>query len=84
MHLLSHDSEEVQRMAAGALRNVVFQSNENKMEVKESNGLATVLRALKSNRDVETRRQLTGVFLEDVKHQPGGITIQLAPPTQYY
>ncbi|KAM3859005.1 plakophilin-2 [Diretmus argenteus] len=62
LHLLQSDSEEVQCVAAGALRNVVFQSNENKMEVKEKDGMATVLRVLKSSRDVETRRQLTGLL----------------------
>ncbi|KAK7913586.1 hypothetical protein WMY93_013797 [Mugilogobius chulae] len=62
MQLLGHDSEEVQRVTAGALRNLVFQSNENKMEVKENNGLSTILRTLKSSRDVETRRQLTGLL----------------------
>lgn len=62
MQLLGQDSEEVQRVAAGALRNLVYQSNENKMEVKENKGLTTILRTLKSSRDVETRRQLTGLL----------------------
>lgn len=60
LKLLNHDSEEVQQVAAGALRNVVYQSSENKMEVKENDGLATILQALKSSRNVETRRELTG------------------------
>lgn len=50
----------MQRAAARALRNVVYQNDENKMEVKEKDGLATVLAALKSSRDVATRRELTG------------------------
>lgn len=62
LQLLNHDHEEVQRLAAGALRNVVYQSSENKMEVKESNGLNSVLQTLKSSRDLETRRQLTGLL----------------------
>lgn len=62
LQLLDIDNEEVQRLAAGALRNVVYQSSENKMEVKENDGLAIILRALKSSRDVETRRELTGQF----------------------
>ncbi|XP_074481371.1 plakophilin-2 [Sebastes fasciatus] len=62
LQLLSNDDEEVQRVAAGALRNVVYQSSENKMEVKENDGLATVLHTLKSSRDVETRRHLTGLL----------------------
>lgn len=60
MRLLCSDNEIVQRVAAGALRNVVYQSSENKMEVNERDGLATILYALKSSRDVETRRELTG------------------------
>lgn len=52
----------MQRAGAGALRNVVYQSSENKMEVKENDGLTTILYALKNSRDVETRRQLTGPF----------------------
>ncbi|XP_071765755.2 plakophilin-2 [Centroberyx gerrardi] len=62
LQLIQNDNEEVQRVAAGALRNVVFQSSENKMEVKENQGVATILRVLKSSRDVETRRQLTGLL----------------------
>lgn len=62
MRLLRSDSEGVQRLAAGALRNVVYQSSENKMEVKEKGGLGAILQALRSSRDVETRRELTGRF----------------------
>lgn len=62
LQLLHNDNEEVQRVAAGSLRNIVYQSNENKMEVKENEGLAIILGALKSSRDVETRRQLAGQF----------------------
>ncbi|XP_029318112.1 plakophilin-2 isoform X2 [Cottoperca gobio] len=62
LQLLSIDNEEVQHVAAGALRNVVYQSSENKMEVKENDGLATILSALKSSRDLGTRRQLTGLL----------------------
>ncbi|XP_059181778.1 plakophilin-2 [Centropristis striata] len=62
LQLLDNDDEEVQCAVAGALRNVVYQSSENKMEVKENDGLATVLHTLKSSRDVETIRQLTGLL----------------------
>lgn len=58
--LLCSDSESVQRVAAGALRNVTYQSAENKVELKEKGGLSSVLQALRSSRDVETRRELTG------------------------
>lgn len=58
--LLNNDSEDVQRAAAGALRNVVYQKDDIKMEVRENDGLDLILSALNSSRDVETRRQLTG------------------------
>ncbi|XP_008281155.1 plakophilin-2 [Stegastes partitus] len=62
LKLLKDDSEEVQRVTAGALRNVVYQSNENKMEVKDNEGLVVILQTLKGSRDIETRRQLTGLL----------------------
>ena len=62
LQLLCSDNEVVERFAAGALRNAVYQSNENKMKVLEKDGLATILQALKNSRDVETRRELTGQF----------------------
>ncbi|KAM8907787.1 plakophilin-2 isoform 1-T1 [Spinachia spinachia] len=62
LQLLCSDDEVVQCAAAGALRNVVYQSSENKMEVKENDGLDKILRALKSSRNLETRRELTGLL----------------------
>uniref|UniRef100_A0A8C7PKU8 Plakophilin 2 n=1 Tax=Oncorhynchus mykiss TaxID=8022 RepID=A0A8C7PKU8_ONCMY len=60
--LLQSDSEELERIAAGALRNVVFESSENKMEVKDNKGVAPALCLLRRSRDIETRRQLTGLL----------------------
>ncbi|KAM8883746.1 plakophilin-2 [Synchiropus picturatus] len=60
--LLSSDSEEVQRASAAALRNVVYQNNDNKMEVKDSEGLTTIVRVLKESRDQEVRRHLSGLL----------------------
>ncbi|XP_041832883.1 plakophilin-2 isoform X2 [Melanotaenia boesemani] len=62
MQLLDNSSEEVQRVTAGALRNVVYQSSKNKMEVKDKDGLAIILNALANSQDMETRRQLTGLL----------------------
>ncbi|KAJ3612642.1 hypothetical protein NHX12_020909 [Muraenolepis orangiensis] len=62
LRLLRDDREEVQRAAAGALRNLVFQSNENKMEVKDNEGVGLALRTLRGSHDLETRRQLTGLL----------------------
>ncbi|XP_043093868.1 LOW QUALITY PROTEIN: plakophilin-2 [Puntigrus tetrazona] len=62
LKLMQSESEELQRAAVGALRNIVFENNENKMEVKDCEGLPVILRLLKKNRDIETRRQLTGLL----------------------
>ncbi|XP_026216905.1 plakophilin-2 [Anabas testudineus] len=70
LQLVVSDNEEVQRLAAGALRNVVFQNNNNKEEVMGNDGLACVLDALKSSRDVDTRRQLTGLLWTLSSHEP--------------
>ncbi|XP_041113301.1 plakophilin-2-like [Polyodon spathula] len=59
---LESDSVELQRAASGALRNIVFEDSDNKMEVKEQNGIPVVLRLLKKTRDVETKKQLTGLL----------------------
>ncbi|KAK3526373.1 hypothetical protein QTP70_025410 [Hemibagrus guttatus] len=62
LKLLDSDSGEVQQAIAAALRNAIYENNENKMEVKDQDGVAVILRLLKTNRDTETRRQLTGLL----------------------
>ncbi|KAK2892768.1 hypothetical protein Q8A67_012756 [Cirrhinus molitorella] len=62
LKLMQSESEELQRASVGALRNIVFENNDNKMEVKDCEGLPMILRLLKKNRDIETRRQLTGLL----------------------
>uniref|UniRef100_A0A671MMY3 Plakophilin-2-like n=2 Tax=Sinocyclocheilus anshuiensis TaxID=1608454 RepID=A0A671MMY3_9TELE len=62
LKLMQSESEELQRAAVSALRNIVFENNENKMEVKDCGGLPVILKLLKKNRDIETRRQLTGLL----------------------
>ncbi|RXM99811.1 Plakophilin-2 [Acipenser ruthenus] len=59
---LESDNVELQRAASGALRNIVFEDSHNKMEVNEKNGIPVVLRLLKQTRDVETKKQLTGLL----------------------
>uniref|UniRef100_A0A3Q4G7G4 Plakophilin 2 n=1 Tax=Neolamprologus brichardi TaxID=32507 RepID=A0A3Q4G7G4_NEOBR len=56
MRLLNNDSEEVQHATAGALRNAVYENNENKLKVKENAGLSLIPTVLNSSRDKETRR----------------------------
>lgn len=60
MRLLNNDSEEVQHATAGALRNAVYENDENKLKVKENAGLSLIPTVLNSSRDKETRRHLTG------------------------
>uniref|UniRef100_A0A673IA54 Plakophilin 2 n=1 Tax=Sinocyclocheilus rhinocerous TaxID=307959 RepID=A0A673IA54_9TELE len=62
LKLMQSESEELQLAAVSALRNIVFENNENKMEVKDCEGLPVILTLLKKNRDIETRRQLTGLL----------------------
>ncbi|MBN3303693.1 plakophilin-2 [Amia ocellicauda] len=62
INLLKSDSVELQRAASGALRNIVFENNDNKMDVKEQNGIPVVLKVLKTTRDMETKKQLTGLL----------------------
>lgn len=62
LKLLDSENEDLQQAAAGALRNIVFENSDNKMEVKDCNGVAVILRQLNINRDIEMRRQLTGLL----------------------
>ncbi|XP_035763647.1 plakophilin-2 [Neolamprologus brichardi] len=62
MRLLNNDSEEVQHATAGALRNAVYENNENKLKVKENAGLSLIPTVLNSSRDKETRRHLTDLI----------------------
>lgn len=61
LKLLDSDNEEVQQAAASALRNVLYENNENKMEVKDCDGVTVILRLLTRCHDIEMRRQLTGL-----------------------
>ncbi|XP_063110604.1 plakophilin-2 isoform X2 [Cavia porcellus] len=60
--LLKVQNEDVQRAACGALRNLVFEDNDNKLEVAELNGVPRLLQVLKQTRDLETKKQITGLL----------------------
>uniref|UniRef100_A0A670YKB9 Plakophilin-2 n=1 Tax=Pseudonaja textilis TaxID=8673 RepID=A0A670YKB9_PSETE len=62
LELLSVQNEEVQRAACGALRNLVYENNDNKLEVSEQKGILILLRLLQQTRDVETKKQITGLL----------------------
>ncbi|KAJ7329139.1 hypothetical protein JRQ81_015313 [Phrynocephalus forsythii] len=62
LELLNVQNEDVQRAACGALRNLVYEDNDNKLEVSEQKGISSLLRLLQQTRDVETKKQITGLL----------------------
>ncbi|XP_015484819.1 plakophilin-2 [Parus major] len=62
LQLLEVQNEDVQRAACGALRNLVFEDNDNKLEVSEQRGIPLLLRLLRHTRDIETKKQITGLL----------------------
>ncbi|KAM6153496.1 plakophilin-2 isoform 2-T2 [Erethizon dorsatum] len=62
LQLLKVQNEDVQRAVCGALRNLVFEDNDNKLEVAELNGVPRLLQVLKQARDLETKKQITGLL----------------------
>lgn len=46
--------------AAGALRNLVFKDEANKLEVQHCGGIAKALQLLKETDSTETQKQITG------------------------
>ncbi|PWA19394.1 hypothetical protein CCH79_00018419 [Gambusia affinis] len=62
VRLLKTDNEEVQRAAAGALRNVVYKNGANKKDVTDQDGLTVILNLLGQTHDKETVCQLAGLL----------------------
>ncbi|XP_026513362.1 plakophilin-2 [Terrapene carolina triunguis] len=62
LQLLKTQNEEVLRVTCGALRNLVYEDNDNKLEVCERNGIPVLLRVLRQTKDVETKKQITGLL----------------------
>lgn len=50
----------VNQAAAGALRNLVFKDQNNKLEVQHCGGIAKALQLLKETDSTETQKQITG------------------------
>ncbi|CAI9604708.1 unnamed protein product [Staurois parvus] len=59
--LFNHSSQEVQRHATGAMRNLIYDSPENKMALVEENGIFELLVSLKEQDD-ELRKNVTGIL----------------------
>ncbi|XP_051818096.1 plakophilin-2 [Antechinus flavipes] len=62
LQLLKVQNEDIQRAACGALRNLAFEDNDNKVEIAELNGVPQLLQVLKQTRDLETKKQITGLL----------------------
>ncbi|XP_032502904.1 plakophilin-2 isoform X1 [Phocoena sinus] len=62
LQLLKIQNEDIQRAVCGALRNLVFEDNDNKLEVAELSGVPRLLQVLKQTRDLETKKQITGLL----------------------
>ncbi|KAG8438582.1 hypothetical protein GDO86_004952 [Hymenochirus boettgeri] len=60
--LLKYDNEEVQRAGCAALRNLVYEDNDNKLEVCEQRVIPVLINLLKGTQDLETKRQITGLL----------------------
>uniref|UniRef100_A0A8B9PSH2 Plakophilin-2 n=1 Tax=Apteryx owenii TaxID=8824 RepID=A0A8B9PSH2_APTOW len=69
LQLLDIQNEDIQRAACGALRNLVFEDNDNKLEVSEQKGIPLLLHVLRYTRDVETKKQITGSVFCACKHE---------------
>ena len=60
MTLLRSPNPGVSQAAAGALRNLVFKDQENKLEVQHCGGIAKALQLLKETDSTDTQKQITG------------------------
>lgn len=58
--LFNSDSQEVQRFATGATRNLIFENMDNKVELIEEGGIPQLIEALRENDDDELRKNITG------------------------
>lgn len=60
VELLRSQNQNVQRAAAGALRNLVFKNPTNKMETRRQNGIRECVSLLRRTGNTEIQKQLTG------------------------
>ncbi|XP_071851211.1 uncharacterized protein [Apostichopus japonicus] len=64
VELLNNKSSEIHRSACGALRNISFGkgNEENKVAIKNANGVATLIRLLRHSQNAEIREMVTGTL----------------------
>uniref|UniRef100_A0A8C6NLH9 Plakophilin 1 n=1 Tax=Nothobranchius furzeri TaxID=105023 RepID=A0A8C6NLH9_NOTFU len=60
--LLENPNPKLNQAAAGALRNLVFKNQDNKLKVQECAGIGKALQLLQKTNSVETQRQITGLL----------------------
>ncbi|XP_067392193.1 plakophilin-2 [Emydura macquarii macquarii] len=62
IQLLNVPNKDVVRVACGALRNLAYEDNNNKLKVSEQNGIPVLLHVLTQTKDLETKKQITGLL----------------------
>ena len=62
VQLFSSDSQEVQRYATGATRNLIYENMDNKAALIEAGGVAKLISVLKEP-DEELRKNITGKII---------------------
>lgn len=85
MSLLRSPNSAVNQAAAGALRNLVFKHQGNKLEVQRCGGIAKALQLLKETDSPETQKQITGrKFLSGLDLKLfGSICVLIPNPNAY-
>ncbi|XP_071672003.1 splicing regulator ARVCF isoform X3 [Patagioenas fasciata] len=69
--LLDHPKPEVHRKACGALRNISYgKDNENKVAIKNCDGIPTLIRLLRKTNDMEVRELITGTLWNLSSYEP--------------
>nr|XP_015827460.2 ARVCF delta catenin family member b isoform X10 [Nothobranchius furzeri] len=69
--LLDHPKSEVHRKACGALRNISYgKDNENKVAIKNCDGIPALVRLLRKTNDMEVRELITGTLWNLSSYEP--------------
>ncbi|XP_005936944.1 ARVCF delta catenin family member b isoform X2 [Haplochromis burtoni] len=69
--LLDHPKSEVHRKACGALRNISYgKDNDNKVAIKNCDGIPALIRLLRKTNDMEVRELITGTLWNLSSYEP--------------
>ncbi|XP_066546198.1 ARVCF delta catenin family member b isoform X4 [Amia ocellicauda] len=69
--LLDHPKAEVHRKACGALRNISYgKDNDNKVAIKNCDGIPALIRLLRKTNDMEVRELITGTLWNLSSYEP--------------